>query len=123
MHLLMRLMSKRRYGALMAKKTLAKYFSDVSGDEIGEESPTISFALEGTSYEIDLTEAEKSALREALAPYVGVARKSSRVASRKKTTGGPSPKDVREWARDNNIDVPTRGRIPGSVIEAFENSR
>jgi hypothetical protein len=107
----------------MAKKTLAKYFSDVSGDEIGDESPTISFALEGTSYEIDLSEAEKEELRDALAPYVGVARKSARGAARRKTTGGPSPKDVREWARKNNIDVPARGRIPALVTEAFEKSR
>jgi hypothetical protein len=109
----------------MAKKTLSKYFSDVSGDEIGDESPTLSFALEGTSYEIDLTESEKKALRDALAPYVGVARKGTRGGARKRgsTTGGPVPKDVRDWARENNIDVPARGRIPASVVEAFENSR
>jgi hypothetical protein len=108
----------------MAKKTLSKYFSDVSGDEIGDESPTLSFALEGTSYEIDLTESEKQALRDALAPYVGVARKTTRGATRRRnTTGGPAPKDVREWARENNIDVPARGRIPASVVEAFESSR
>lgn len=104
----------------MVKKTLAKYFSDVSGDEIDGESPTVSFALEGTSYEIDLTESERQELRDALAVYVDAARKSTRGATRKKSTGGPSPKDVRDWARENNIDVPSRGRIPATVIEAFE---
>lgn len=109
----------------MAKKTLSKYFSDVSGDEIGDAAPTLSFALEGTSYELDLTESEKQALRDALAPYVGVARKRTRVTTRRRSnsSGGPAPKDVREWARDNNVDVPARGRIPASVVEAFENSR
>jgi hypothetical protein len=108
----------------MAKKTLSKYFSDVSGDEIGDDSPTLSFALEGTSYEIDLTDSEKQALRDALAPYVGVARKTTRGATRKRSSAaGSVSKDVRDWARENNIDVPARGRIPASVVEAFENSR
>jgi hypothetical protein len=107
----------------MAMKTLKKYFSDVSGEEIGDESPTISFAIEGTTYEVDLTESEKQSLRDALAPFASVARKSSRGTTRKKSsTGGPAPKDIRDWARDNNIDVPARGRIPLSVIEAFEKS-
>jgi hypothetical protein len=93
----------------MVKKTLSKYFSVVSGDEIGDESPTLSFALEGTSHEIDLTESEKQALRDAVAPYVGVARKTTQGATRRRSSAtGPAPKDVREWARDNNIDVPAR---------------
>lgn len=107
----------------MAKRTIAKYFSDLSGNEIDTPSPTVHFAFDGTSYEIDLTEAEAGELRDALAPYVSVARRAAgtRAARRAASSSdGPSPKDVRAWAVAQGLDVPARGRIPASLIEAYE---
>lgn len=106
----------------MAKRTIAKYFSDLSGNEIDTPSPTVHFAFDGTSYEIDLTEAEAGELREALAPYVAVARRAAgtRAARRAASSDGPSPKDVRAWAVAQGLDVPARGRIPASLTEAYE---
>ena len=92
----------------------------------------MSFALDGTSYEIDLNDEHAEQLREALAPYVGHARKSGgarrgggrRASSSSSTSGsaagGPSAKEVREWARENGHDVPERGRIPAEVREAYD---
>ena len=104
----------------MAKRTIAKYFSDLSGEEIESNSPTVHFSLSGTSYEIDLTDAETAKLQDALAPYVAVARRASGTrAARTATSSGPSPKDVRAWAGAEGIDVPTRGRIPGVITEQY----
>ncbi|MEG9225599.1 histone-like nucleoid-structuring protein Lsr2 [Aeromicrobium sp. Sec7.5] len=107
----------------MAKRTIAKYFSDLSGNDIESSSPTVHFAFDGASYEIDLTETEADELREALAPYVAVARRASGTRAARKASsasGGPSPKDVRAWAVAQGLDVPTRGRIPASLTEAYE---
>jgi hypothetical protein len=35
---------------------------------------------------------------------------------------GPSPAEIRDWARRNGIDVPDRGRIPTSIRRAWERS-
>ena len=86
----------------MAQKVQIILEDDLDG---GEADETVSFALDGTSYEIDLNESNASAMREALATYVGHARKvtgtRSRRSSAKSTSSGPSPKEVREWAREN----------------------
>ena len=106
----------------MAKTTIAKYTSDISGDDIDSESPTVLFAFDGTHYEIDLTESERGSLTDSLAPYIKAGRKAGRNQNRSRsasTTNGPAPKEIREWARAQKLDVPERGRIPASVVEAY----
>lgn len=103
----------------MAQKVHIILEDDIDG---GEAAETVSFALDGTSYEIDLNEANSSALRDALAAYVGHARKISGARRGRRSTvdaSGPSAKEIREWARTNGHDVPERGRIPGEIREAF----
>ena len=56
----------------MAQKVSIVLVDDLDGSEAAE---TISFGLDGTNYEIDLNDANASALREALSGYVGHARK------------------------------------------------
>lgn len=110
----------------MAKKTIARYFSDISGDAIEAESPTITFSIDGTTYEIDLTDSEQNAFHEAVAPYVSAARKVSRSQARGQSrsrntanSSGTSPKEIRSWAESQGIAMPARGRIPGAVVEAY----
>jgi len=103
----------------MAQKVNIVLVDDIDGSEAAE---TVSFGLDGTSYEIDLSAANAGKLREALAGYVGHARKiGGRRAGRRAAAGaaGPSAKDVRAWARDNGYDLPDRGRIPGDVQAAY----
>jgi hypothetical protein len=87
-----------------------------------EATQTVSFALDGTSYEIDLNDANAAALRDALAPYVGHGRKvaGARRGRRSASTEAHSAKEVRAWARSNGHEVPDRGRIPADVREAFD---
>ncbi len=107
----------------MAQKVQIILEDDLDG---GEADETVSFALDGTSYEIDLNEDNATKLREALATYVGHARKvtGSRGgrgrAKSSASSSGPSPKEVREWARENGHEVPDRGRIPADVREAYD---
>ncbi len=114
----------------MAQKTKVILIDDVEG---GEADETVTFALDGVSYEIDLTSERAAQLRDALAPWVGHARKSGGSArptrrssgSSSRASGGSSASGVdtaavREWARENGHTVSERGRISGTVLEAYK---
>jgi hypothetical protein len=106
----------------MAQKVNIILVDDIDGSEATE---TVTFGLDGTSYEIDLNDANAAALREAISPYVGHARKVGRASGRRtakaaSASGGTPAKEIRDWARSNGYDVPDRGRIPAEVREAFE---
>lgn len=110
----------------MAQKVNIVLVDDLDESEASE---TVSFALDGTSYEIDLNDEHAAELRDAMALYVGNARKVASGGRRPRKAGGssssaadsgPSAKEIREWARANGHDVPERGRIPAEVREAFD---
>ncbi|MCW2816206.1 MAG: hypothetical protein JWN84_3661 [Nocardioides sp.] len=107
----------------MAQKVNIVLVDDIDGSEAEE---TVTFGLDGTTYEIDLNSKNAQELRDALAGYVGYARKvttTRRNGARKSAPasgGGTSAAEIREWARSNGHDVPERGRIPGEVRDAFE---
>jgi len=106
----------------MAQRVNIVLVDDLDG---GDATETVSFAIDGTTYEIDLSDKNASKLRDALAPYLGHARKVSggRRGARKAAASaslGPSPRLVRDWARSNGYEVSDRGRVPADVIAAYE---
>ncbi|MDQ0850147.1 hypothetical protein QFZ65_002085 [Arthrobacter sp. B3I9] len=106
----------------MAKKTVVLLEDDIDGSEASE---TVSFALDGTEYEIDLNNDHANELREALARFTADARKTSGgrgrpTTTRKSSQGGPDAKAVRQWAAENGIQVNTRGRIQADIVEKYE---
>ncbi|QIK74530.1 histone-like nucleoid-structuring protein Lsr2 [Nocardioides piscis] len=105
----------------MAQKVNITLVDDIDGSEADE---TLTFGLDGTTYEIDLNDANAAALREALSGYVGHARKVSGSSRRgRKATssaGGSNTKDVREWARSQGMDVSERGRISADIQKAYD---
>jgi hypothetical protein len=106
-------------GDIMAQKVHITLEDDLDG---GEASETVSFGLDGRSYEIDLNDKNAKALRDALATYVAAARRAGGRGGRAKgrTQMGASPREIRDWARSHGHNVPDRGRIPSEVREAFE---
>lgn len=97
----------------------------------GHADETVAFGIDGSSYEIDLSSKNAAALRDSLASYVAAAHKLGRSGSR-----GPAgrPKGtasadreqtqaIRAWARRNGHTVSDRGRIPGSIVEAYHAAR
>jgi Lsr2 len=106
----------------MAKKTVVLLEDDLDGSEAKE---TVSFALDGSEYEIDLNEGHAIELRETLTRFTNAGRKvsggRSRPAARTKSSqGGPDAKAVRMWAAEKGIPVNTRGRIQAEVVEKYE---
>ena len=106
----------------MAQKVQALLVDDLDGSNA---DGTVSFSVDGTDYEIDLSAGHARQLRDALAPYIGVARRSGnsgRAQTGRKTTqaAAPNPTEVREWARTQGIDIKDRGRVPANVIAKFK---
>ena len=100
----------------MAQQVNIVLVDDIDGSPADE---TVSFALDGKEYEIDLNDKNAGKLRDALAPYVGHARRAAGRRRGRSGAGGPSPADIRAWARDNGFDVPDRGRVSSEVREAY----
>jgi hypothetical protein len=117
----------------MAQKTVIQFVDDLDGTT-PDEVETVSFGLDGVTYEIDLGEDNAAGLRDALGEFVGAARRvggrARRVALSPPAGGGVAgsasgrsreqTQAIREWARTNGYEVSDRGRIPTAVIEAFE---
>jgi hypothetical protein len=112
----------------VAQKVQVLLVDDVDG---GPAEETVTFALDGVSYEIDLNAQNAKRLRESLSPYVDHARRQGggrAGTSRARRAGGRSSSsgntaEIREWARTNGHKVSERGRIPQSVVEAFERGK
>ena len=105
----------------MAQKIHVELVDDIDQTPAAE---TVSFGLDGTQYQIDLSEAHARELREALAVFIGHARRATG-GSRKRGGGassaksGPAAAEIREWARANGWDVPDRGRVSAEVRDAY----
>jgi hypothetical protein len=105
----------------MAQKVQVLLVDDISGAEAAE---SVSFSLDGVSYEIDLTATNAKKLRDDFASWVGHARRSGgRKSSRRGAASGARRGDlsaVREWARNNGLKVSDRGRISATVLAAYD---
>ena len=116
----------------MAQQVNVKFVDDLDGSDA---AGTVAFALDGRAYEIDLSEDNAARLRDSLASFVAAGRKSggsaaasSGRASKMTASSGrrPQPLDreqtaaIRAWARQNGHQISDRGRIPNTVLEAYQ---
>lgn len=111
----------------MAQTVTTHLVDDLTGDTIDEgKGRTVTFGFDGSNYEIDLTDDNTDALREAFSDYVAAARKVSGRFGR--SSGGSAPKrgnsdelaKIREWAKANGHEVSSRGRISQAVRNAYD---
>ena len=114
----------------MARKVQVILSDDL--DENLSADETVSFSLDGTSYEIDLADKNAEEMRDVFSRYVSAARKVGRGSrtsgggggGRGRSTGGRMDREqagaIRDWARKNGHSVSDRGRIPASVVDAYE---
>ncbi len=112
----------------MAQKVQVLLLDDIDGNEAAE---TVSFSLDGVAYEIDLNADNARAMRDSISHWIGHARRSAaRAAALRQSTrragvkgDGPSPGELREWARANGYQVSERGRISEQIREAYAAAR
>lgn len=109
------------------QKTVVTYIDDVSKKETPKVE-TIEFAFEGKTYEIDLNPLNAANFRRSIDKYVKNGRKVSSPGRRKQVDGRTitHPKDyiqtVRQWAKDNGIEVAERGRVPLAIYKQYEDA-
>jgi hypothetical protein len=106
----------------VAQKVQVILVDDIDG---GTAVETVSFSLDGTSYEIDLSAKNAAKFRDSVASYIGSARKvggrSRRAAGGRRA--GKATTDtaaIRAWARASKIPVNERGRISADVVAQYE---
>lgn len=106
----------------MAQKVQVLLVDDLDG---GEAEETVSFAVDGSSFEIDLSAKNASKLRDAVSPFVEAARKAPGKAGRgkaKQQRNAPSRErsaEIRKWAKDHGKQVNERGRIPQNIVDEY----
>lgn len=106
----------------MAQKIQTLFVDDIDGSEA---EGTVRFGLDGAQYEIDLSTIHAEELRSVLAPYTRAGRKVAAVARRtgrgpaKAAVNGFSTNEIRDWAKENGLEIKDRGRVPADVITKF----
>jgi len=104
----------------MATQTTVSVTDDLDGSP---NAKAVSFSLDGSSWTIDLSATNRTALEKALKPYIAKATEQGRRARRAAVTRGSSRgdlADVRAWAKSNGHTVSDRGRISAEVQRAFD---
>ena len=107
----------------MAQKIQVFLVDDLDGSDADE---TVSFALDGANYEIDLSSRNAEEFRKVLAPYIRHARRVRPASRRQGTPTAVSrvrSSQVRAWAQQRGYKVSERGRIPSPVLREFEQHR
>ncbi|MGW0396134.1 histone-like nucleoid-structuring protein Lsr2 [Streptomyces sp. NPDC003042] len=109
----------------MAQKVQVLLVDDLDG---GEADETVTFALDGKTYEIDLTTANAEKLRGLLEPFTKSGRRTGGRAATGRakgrasaTPGSPDTAEIRAWAKSQGMSVNDRGRVPAEIREAYEN--
>ena len=113
----------------MASRTIVELTDDLDGSPADE---TITFGLDGTTYEVDLNAKNAKKLRDSLSKFVGAARKAGgtstgpgrgkarRGAAPAKDNREYNPREIRAWAEKQGIEVSPRGRIPADLVVRFK---
>ena len=106
----------------MAQKIQTLFIDDLDGSAA---EGTVRFGLDGAEYEIDLNAKHAQELQDALARYVGAARRVGGAGrrpargARRASASGLNTTEVREWAKAQGIEVKDRGRVPAELVVKF----
>lgn len=108
----------------MAQRVQIILEDDFDGTEADD---TVLFGLDGAEYEVDLSGENAQRLRDALAPWVAVARKTggrrkrgASNASATKSPAGTSTGEIRAWAQAEGYEVSSRGRVSAEIRDAYD---
>lgn len=108
------------------KHVITKVMCDMGGDHEGDRSAR--FVYDGREYSIDLCEEHDGEFVTDMDKWSGVATRVGRNAGSRVTPMVRSGsldragqhRAARQWAQENGIPVPSRGRVPTSVLEQYE---
>ena len=93
---------------------------DMDGSEGAE---TVTFGLDGQSYEIDLNHKNQAKLKKGLQPFIDSGRRLARSSAARPAHSKAPKRDsaaIRAWAAEQGLPVSERGRIPATVLAKYE---
>lgn len=102
---------------MMARKTVVTLVDDLDGSEADQ---TVTFSLNGTSYEIDVNQTHADDLATKLEPFIQAGRKVGKGRASQANSSTTNATAIRTWARENGFEVSDRGRVPKDVARAYE---
>lgn len=102
----------------MARRTTVELIDDIDG---GAADETIEFSVNGKAWIIDLNTTNAQQFYEQLDGWQRYARRagSGRTAAPSRKHDPEFLNRVREWARENGHEVSDRGRIKGTIMDAY----
>jgi hypothetical protein len=114
----------------VAHKTVVQIVDDFDGKSLDSaNAETVRVTLEGASYELDLSHANAQKLRDDFGKWLDRGRRASRRSGagagrrRAETSRHPSQtQSIRRWARSNGLEISDRGRIPASIVDAYNSA-
>lgn len=112
----------------MAQKVLIQMVDDLDGTASANVAK-VEFGLDGVTYEVDLKPGNAERMRELLGEYISHARRTGGRLHRSAPAGASRSSDaseagaIREWAQRNGIELAARGRIPGHVVEKYQEAK
>lgn len=108
----------------MAQRIQTLLIDDIDGTDADE---TLTFALDGVTYEIDLCAGNAEKLRRELSVWAGKSRRTGgrRGTGRRATSPGIAGRRadlaaIREWGRANGYTVSDRGRVAQEIQDAYD---
>jgi hypothetical protein len=101
----------------MAQTQQVELISDLDG---GRAAETVSFGLDGTAYEIDLSAEQAEEMREALSAYTEAASRKRKAPGQRKRRKGAEPPGLREYAASRGFEVRDGWAVPGRIRDEFE---
>jgi hypothetical protein len=106
--------------ANVSKETFTRLIDDLDG---GVAHETVTFGIDGSTYQIDLSSKHAKKLRADLAPYIESGSRVSLRAVRGTRGRAATDKDVnrsiREWALAQGYDIAPRGRIKQEIVDEY----
>lgn len=108
----------------MGKQVTVQVVDDLDGAVL-EEYETVKWALDGKAYEFDTSLKNAETFRTVLTKYREASRRSSRTVTSTRAAAAPArskeqTQAIRDWANSNGFEVSDRGRIPITVVDAFD---
>ena len=117
----------------MAQRILTVLTCDLHDKDV-DAVESVSFSVQGTSYEMDLCEAHLKRFHDSLGTFTANARSASSRGSARARTRGRKPtrrkvaaasgsvsetQAMSEWARSNGHAISAKGRIPAHIVDQY----
>ena len=95
---------------------------DLTGETLSDDVKATKVTLEGTDYEVFLSDDSKENLVAFLSGELPLSPAMRPATTRRRSGSVPksNASEIRAWAKDQGLKVPDRGRIPADVMEAWD---